>query len=104
MSYGGAISINRVDLFLINGCHFIDNHVALDGGAVLVNNTVTMAIEESLFKNNSASGLSNQSYGGAISVANGSIFTINSIYMNNSADGGGAIYIEFGNICSISDI
>ena len=34
VSSGGAISINRVDMFLVNGCHFIDNHVTLDGGAI----------------------------------------------------------------------
>ena len=92
VSSGGAISINRVDMFLVNGCHFINNHVTLDGGAILVNNTVAMNIEESLFNNNSASALSNQSYGGAIRVVNGSIFTINSTYKNNSAVSGGAIY------------
>ena len=99
VSCGGAISINRVDMFIIKGCHFIDNHVTLEGGAVLVNNTVTMNIEDSLFNNNSASG----NAGGAICVINGSIFTINSIYMNNSAYAGGAIYIESGNVSSIRD-
>ena len=37
--YGGAITINRVEMFLVKGCHFIDNHVTLCGGAILVNNT-----------------------------------------------------------------
>ena len=101
MSYGGTISINRVDMFLVNGCHFIDNHATLYGGAVFVINTVTMNIEDSLFNNNSASG----NAGGAICVINGSIFTINGIYkyMNNNAYGGGAIYIDLGNVSSISD-
>ena len=98
VSYGGAISINRVDMFLIKACHFIDNHVTVQGGAVSVNNTVAMNIEESLFNNNSASGLGNQSYGGAINVVKGSIFTINSTYMNNNADVGGAICVWSGNI------
>ena len=101
MSHGGAISINRVDMFIIKGCHFIDNHVTLEGGAVLVINTVTMNIEDSLFNNNSASALINA--GGAICVIDGSIFTINSIYMNNRAYYGGVIYIESGNVSSISD-
>ena len=104
VSYGGAISINTVDMFLVSGCHFVDNHVTLAGGAILVNNTVTMNIEASVFNNNSASGLGNETYAvGAISVINGSIFTINSIYMNNNAYVGGAIYIESGNITSTSD-
>ena len=103
VSYGGAISINRVDMFLIKGCHFIDNHVTVQGGAVSVNNTVAMNIEESLFNNNSASGLRYQSYGGAIRVVIGSIFTINSTYMNNSAEGGGAICVRSGNISSTND-
>ena len=107
VSYGGAISINRVDMFLIKGCHFIDNHVTVQGGAVLVINTVTMNIEDSLFNNNSAFGSSYSHYehGGAICVIKGSIFTINSIYMNNNAylAIGGAIYIDLGNISSISD-
>ena len=103
VSYGGAISINRVDMFLIKGCHFIDNHVTREGGAVSVNNTVTMNIEESLFNNNSASGLRYQSYGGAIRVVRGSIFTINSTYMNNTAEGGGAICVWSGNISSTND-
>ena len=99
VSYGGAISINRVDMFLIKGCHFIDNHATLYGGAIFVKNTVTMNIEGSIFNNNSASG----NAGGAICVINGSIFTINSIYMNNNAYVGGAIYIESGNVSSIGD-
>ena len=104
VSYGGAISINRVYMFLVNGCHFINNQVTFQGGAVFVNNTVTMNIEESLFNNNSAgSALSNQSYCGAIRVVNGSIFTINSTYMNNSADVGGAICVWSGNIYSTND-
>ena len=104
VSYGGAISINRVEIFLVNCCHFIDNHVTQEGGAVLVINTVTMNIEDSLFNNNSASALGNETYaGGAICVVNGSIFTINSTYMNNNAYFGGAIYIKSGNISSISD-
>ena len=102
VSSGGAISINRVDMFLVKGCHFIDNHVTFQGGAVLVNNTVTMNIEESLFNNNSASGLSNQSCCGAIRVVNGSIFTINNTYINNSAVRGGAICTN-GSISSASD-
>ena len=102
VSSGGAISINRVDMFLVRGCHFIDNHVTLGGGAVLVNNTVTMNIEESLFNNNSAFALGKQSYGGAIRVFSGSIFTINSTYMNNSAVRGGAIYTD-GSISSAGD-
>ena len=78
VSYGGAISINRVEMFLVNGCHFIDNHATLYGGAVLVNNTVNMNIKASFFNNNSASALrSETSAGGAICVINGSIFTIN---------------------------
>ena len=104
VSFGGAIFINKVDMFLINGCHFIDNHVTLEGGAVLVINTVTMNIEGSIFNNNSASALGNENYaGGAICVINGSIFTINSIYMNNNVYVGGAIYIASGNVSSIDD-
>ena len=104
VSSGGAISINRVDMFLVNGCHFINNQVTFQGGAILVNNTVAMNIEESLFNNNSASGLSNQSCCGAIRVVNGSIFTINSTYMNNSAVNiGGAICVWSGNIYSTND-
>ena len=105
VSYGGAISINTVDMFLISGCHFVDNHATLEGGAILVKNTVTLNIEASVFNNNSASALGNKTYvGGAICVINGSIFTINSIYIsNNSGYVGGAIYIHSGNITSTSD-
>ena len=35
VSSGGAISINRVDMFFVKGCHFIDNHVTLGGGAII---------------------------------------------------------------------
>ena len=106
VSHGGAIFINRVNIFLIKGCHFINNHVTLCGGAVFVNNKVTMNIEASFFNNNSrsASALGNETYaGGAVCVAKGSIYTINSVYMNNSAYHGGAIYIASGNITSIGD-
>ena len=103
VSSGGAISINRVDMFFVKGCHFIDNHVTLGGGAILVNNTVTLNIEESVFNNNSASAHVYRNGGGAICVINGSIFTSNSIYMNNNDYAGGAIYIESGNVSSIGD-
>ena len=103
VSSGGAISINRVDMFFVKGCHFIDNHVTLGGGAILVNNTVTLNIEASVFNNNSASAHVYRNGGGAICVINGSIFTINSIYMNNNDYAGGAIYIESGNVSSIGD-
>ena len=105
VSNGGAISINTVDMFLISGCHFVDNHATLHGGAILVKNTVTMNIEGSVFNNNSAAALGNKNYaGGAICVINGSIFTINSIYINNNSGYvGGAIYIDSGNITSTSD-
>ena len=102
--YGGAISINTVDMFLVSGCHFVDNHATLVGGAILVKNTVTLNIKASVFNNNSVSALGNETYaGGAICVVNGSIFTINSIYMNNNAYFGGAIYIDSGYISSITD-
>ena len=105
VSYGGAISINNVDIFLVHGCHFINNHVTLYGGAVFVNNAVTMHIEASIFNNNSATAHSDgESIGGAISVIHGCIFTINNIYTNNSADGGGGvIYVESANIYSTND-
>ena len=105
MLYGGAISINTVDMFLVSGCHFVDNHVTHDGGAIFLNNTVTMNIEDSLFNNNSVSALGNETYaGGAICVVSGSIFTIKNIYINNNSGYfGGAIFIESGNVSSTGD-
>ena len=105
MLYSGAISINRTDMVIIKGCHFTDNHATLGGGAILVKNMVTLNIEASVFTNNSASALGNEtSAGGAICVVNGSIFTINSIYINNNSGYfGGAIYIESGNVSSTGD-
>ena len=104
VSHGGAISINRVDMFLIKACRFIANHVTWNGGAIFVNHTVAMNIEASSFNYNYA--FSDDSFlpiGGAIGVFNGSIFTTNSIYMVNSAYYSGAIYTWNGNICSIND-
>ena len=108
VSYGGAISINTVDMFLVSSCHFVDNHATMDGGAILVkNNMVTLNIEASVFNNNSVSALGNETYGGGaicVYVVNGSIFTINSIYINNNSGyAGGAIYIDSGNVSSIGD-
>ena len=69
-----------------------------------MNNTVTTNIEASVFNDNSAPVLGNETYvGGAICVINSCIFTINSTYMNNSAYFGGAIYIKSGNFSSSSD-
>ena len=105
VSYGGAIFVNRAKSVLVKGCHFMDNHVTDNaGGAIHVENTVTMKIEASFFSNNFASALSVGSVGGAIIVNKGSIFTVNSHYINNSAGyAGGAIYVSLGNINSTSD-
>ena len=99
--YGGAISIQKTDTVIIKGCHFIDNHVTQYGGAIGLEDTVSTKVEASFFKNNSASDIhgdkSLHRYGGAISIINGSISTINSNYTNNNADGGGgAIVVEHG--------
>ena len=106
--FGGAISINRADRIIIKCCHFIDNHVTRDGGAIHVRSTVAMKIEASFFSNNSASahmysGARSNANGGAISVNNGFISSINNNYTNNCAYYGGAIAVEYGNIFSTSD-
>ena len=105
--YGGAISIHKTDTVIIKGCHFIDNHVTQYGGAIGLEDTVSTKVEASFFKNNSASDIRDDKslhrYGGAISIINGSISTINSNYTNNNADGGGgAIVVEYGLISSTS--
>ena len=107
MLYGGAIYINRTDMVIIKGCHFTDNHATRYGGAITLENTMATKVEASFFNNNSASDIhgdkSRHRFGGAISLTDGSIFTINSNYTNNNADGGGgAIFVEYGNISSTS--
>ena len=107
VSYGGAIYIERTNKVIIKGCHFIDNHVTQYGGAIGLEDTVSTKVEASFFKNNSASDIHGDKiryrYGGAISIINGSISTINSNYTNNNADGGGgAIVVEHGLISSTS--
>ena len=102
MESGGAIYINRVDRVLVKGCHFIENRVTLNGGAIYASDTVALNINVSVFNNNSAA-YSYFNGGGAISVINGSIFTIDSHYINNRADIGGAIYVQSGNMCSTND-
>ena len=106
VEYGGAIFINRVDMFLVRGCHFINNHVTLYGGAVYVVNVVAMNIEVSIFNNNSAFSNDDLSAGGAIYVYSGNISSTNDYYINNSTSadhGGGAIYVESGSISSTND-
>ena len=103
--FGGAISINKSDRVLVKGCHFIDNHVTKEGGAIHVRNTEVMKIESSFFNHNSASKhiSGRNANGGAISINNGFIFSINNNYSDNSAVYGGAISVEYGNISSTSD-
>ena len=107
--YGGAIYINRTHKVVIKGCHFIDNHVTRYGGAIRSENTMAtnVKVEASFFNNNSASDIHGDKrllgFGGAISIKNGSISTINSTYTNNNADrGGGAIIVENAHIVSTS--
>ena len=103
---GGVIYIRNVDNILIRGCNFTDNHVlgqGSSGGAIYVN-TVAMNIEESFFDNNYADGLySRHSGGGAIYVDSGDVTSTNDQYTNNSAGNGGAIYVDSGNITSTND-
>ena len=102
--YGGAIYINSADRVLVKGCHFISNHVTWEGGAIYVRNIMSMKIEETFLNNNYASAFSNQSFGGAFSVNNGSIFTINSHYIDNTAAVyGGAIYVSSGSVSTTTD-
>ena len=103
--HGGAISISNVDIILIRGCHFTDNHVlgkSSRGGAIYAVNTVAMNIEESFLDNNYVHSRGHGD-GGAIYVNRGNINSNRDQYINNSADRGGAIYVYSGNINSTND-
>ena len=101
--HGGAIYIRRTDNVLIRGCHFTDNHVVghTSKGGVLYAYRVGVNIQESFFDNNYADG--QYSFGGAIYVRSGNIYSTNDQYINNSAVSAGAIYVRSGNISSTSD-
>ena len=120
--YGGVISSNGGEITLKN-CTFSDN-VAVCGGAIYINNGL-LDIEDSSFVNNNAelfggaiisvnstvkinniSGRNNKAGGdgGVIySFVDKSVSLIGSSFTNNSADKGGAVFIDASNYNLIKD-
>lgn len=90
---GGGVRVNSATL-IVNNCLFFNNEwEAGDGGAIRVDGTSNVTINNSTFTGNKGqSGGAIAQYGGTLNV-NGSCFTDNESTTANSEDGGGAIYV-----------
>lgn len=89
--YGGALHALDQSMIVLNQSTFEDNSVQDSGGALHANQS-TLVLCGNTFKQNSA-----QRNGGAISATNGSVIVIKNcsrknIFVNNSAENGGAVY------------
>ena len=75
----------------IAGCEFLNNS-AIEGGAISISTGGSVYVDDSYFHDNKAILGRN---GGAIYVDRGYLFVSNSIFENNTAGDGGAIYLGF---------
>ena len=105
-SYSGNLMTGLGSFVLVEGCEFINNtafggtYYAGQGGAIYVNNNVTMVINECLFENNSVrntTGNDKPGQGGAIYASAGKILIQKSIFKNNDAAEGSEIYMRYYN-------
>lgn len=83
--YGGAIRAQAGTLH-IESCRFINNEANLDGGAIYSN--ATLNLNSCFFDSNTA-----ETRGGAAFQGVEDIIWQDSVFLNNSAEQGGAIYI-----------
>ena len=86
--FGSAINLINSSLNILN-CTFFSNNANINGGAINSYNS-NLNISESTFKYNNAKSL--YACGGGISTNLSMVKIIKSIFINNSADEGGAIY------------
>ena len=105
-SYSGKQMNGSASYVLVQGCDFINNTAfgaklyAGQGGAVYVNNNVTLFIDDCLFENNSVTnttGNDKAGQGGAIYASAGKIIISKSIFKNNDAAEGSEIYMRYYN-------
>ncbi|WP_407453818.1 right-handed parallel beta-helix repeat-containing protein [Methanobrevibacter sp.] len=105
-SYSGNLMTGLASYVLIEGCEFINNtafggtYYAGQGGAIYVNNNVTMFINDCLFENNSVrnnTGNDKLGQGGAIYASAGKVIIDKSIFKNNDAAEGSEIYMRYYN-------
>ena len=105
-SYSGNLMTGLASYALVEGCEFINNtafggsYYAGQGGAIYVNNNVTMVINDCLFENNSVrntTGNDKPGQGGAIYASAGKILIEKSIFKNNDAAEGSEIYMRYYN-------
>ena len=89
---------------LVEGCEFINNtafggtYYQGQGGAIYVNNNVTMNINDCLFENNkvmNTTGNDKPGQGGAIYASAGKVIVTKSIFKDNKAAEGPEIYMRY---------
>lgn len=85
------ISIKQGAEFTVENLSFVDGNNDSEGGAIYVETKgyfdSSMTINDCVFYNNTSS-----DFGGAIYVTSGNAFIINSTFLANSGDSGGAVY------------
>ena len=87
----GLIHVCEDSILYVDGCEF-SNNSAIDGGAIAVSTGASAYINNSYFHDNHA--YLNR-IGGAIYVDRGYLYVANSLFENNIAGEGGAIFLGF---------
>jgi hypothetical protein len=91
---GGAVSVDSLGIFTMNGGEISDNKAG-DGGGVYINNG-TFTMNSGVISNNRPYG-GYASYGGGVYVNNSGTFTMNNgVISGNEARDGGGVYVNNG--------
>lgn len=92
---GGTIYVDRGYLYISNS--LFEDNFAGDGGAIYLGFPAEALIVNTTFINNTANGSSNYGGSGGAIFSRSSNFTVeNSTFIENTADYGGAIFIDYG--------
>ena len=106
----GKITDGIASNLIVKNCEFINNtafggtYYGGNGGAIYVNNNVTVSIEDSLFKNNVAISDGQTGKGGAIFASAGDITLTGCVFENNAAEEGAELYLKYYNGTTSSPI
>ena len=86
---GGAIFSSSKGSVMIIQCTFINNSAQIDGGAIFISDGGFLTVKNSTFISNKALGI-----GGGISAVSKFIATSQSVFKNNTAEKGGAVFFN----------
>lgn len=114
---GGGISVDNSSFVKMIDSHFLSNRAVLQGGGLYLKSGIELLSKACIFRNNSATALASSSSslhsdspnsietgGGAIGVAGSCRINLeNAYFFQNSANSGGAIYLDSNNYLTIKE-